>query len=81
MAKECNYSNNTKDSGVIDKGNTKNCNYRSDNSGDIDNDNARDGDSSDSDEGNEAYGYIRQRGSLAPISGKLKPKRAIKHRL
>jgi len=59
LAKECDYSDNTKDSGVIDKGNAENCNYRSNNSGDTDNNDARDGNSSDSDEGNEAYGYAR----------------------
>ena len=75
----------------MDKGNAKNCNYRSDNSGDMDNDDARDGNSSgsdssngnssDSDKGNKAYGCAGQRGLLAPISGKLKLKRAAKHRL
>jgi len=79
LAKEYNYSDNTKDSGVVDKGNAENYNYRSDNSGDTDNNNARDGDSSDSDKGNEAYGYARQQGSLAPVSGKLKLKRAAKY--
>ena len=58
MAKEYDYSNNTKDSKVIDKGNAKNYNYRSDNSGDTDNNDAGDSNSSDSNEGNEAYGCI-----------------------
>jgi len=79
LAEEYNYSDNTKDSGVVDKGNAENYNYGSDDSGDIDNDDARDSDSSDSDEGNEAYGYARQWGSLAPVSSKLKPKRTAKH--
>jgi hypothetical protein len=65
----------------MDKGNTKNYNYGSDDSSNTDNNNARDGNSSDSDKGNEAYRYTRQRGSLAPVSSKLKPKRATKHRL
>ena len=47
----------------------------------MDNNNARDGNSSDSNEGNEAYGCVRQRGLLAPISGKSKLKRAAKYRL
>jgi hypothetical protein len=81
LAKEYNYSNNTKDSGVIDKGNAENYNYGNDDSGDTDNNDAGDGDSSDSNEGNEAYGCVRQRGSLAPISSESKPKRAAKHRL
>jgi len=75
----------------VDKGNAENYNYGSNNSGNTDNNNARDGNSSDgnssnsnssgSDKGNEAYGCIGQRGSLAPVSNRLKPKRAIKHRL
>jgi len=86
LAKEYNYSNNTKDGKAIDKSNTKNYNYGSDNSGDIDNNDARDGnssnsDSSNSDEGNKAYGYIGQRESLAPISSRLKPKRSTKYYL
>ena len=75
----------------MDEGNAENCNYGSDNSGDTDNNDARDGNSSDSDssdgnssdsnEGNEAHGCIGQRGSLVPVSYRLKPKRATKYRL
>ena len=80
----------------MDEGNAENCNYGSDDSGDTDDDDAGDGDSSDgnssdgdssngnssdSNKGNKAYGYIGQQGSLVPISSKLKPKRAAKHRL
>ena len=78
MAKECDYSNNTKDGEVIDKGNAENCNYRSNNSGNTDNNDAGDSNSSNSDKGNEAHGYVGQRGLLVPICGRLKPKRAIK---
>jgi hypothetical protein len=63
----------------VDKGNAENYNYKSDDSGNTDNNGAGDGDSSDSDKGNKAYGYIGQRGLLAPISSKLKPKRAVKY--
>jgi len=65
----------------VDKGNAENCNYRSDDSGNIDNNDAGDGDSSDSNKGNEAYGCVRQRGLLAPVSSKSKPKRAVKYYL
>ena len=75
----------------MDKGNTENYNYGSDDSGDTDNNDAGDGDSSnsdssnsnssDSDEGNKAYGYVGQRGLLVPISYRLKLKRAIKYYL
>ena len=91
MAKEYGYSNNIKDGKVVDEGNAENYNYGSDNSGDTDNNDAKDGDSSDSDssngnssgsdKGNKAYGYVGQRGSLAPVSGGLKLKRTTKHRL
>ena len=80
MAKEYNYSNNTKDGEVIDKGNAENYTYRSDDSGNMDNNGARDSNSSNSNKGNEAYGYIGQRGSLAPIYSRLKLKRTIKQR-
>ena len=46
----------------------------------MDNNNAGDSNSSDSNEGNEAYRYIGQRGLLAPIYSRLKLKRAIKQR-
>jgi hypothetical protein len=70
----------------MDEGNAKNCNYGSDDSGDMDDDDAGDGDSSDSnssdnDKGNKAHGCAGQRGLLAPVSGRLKPKRATKHHL
>ena len=75
----------------MDKGNTKNYNYGSDDSGNTDNNDAGDGDSSDGDssnsnssnsnKGNEAYGCVGQRGLLVPVSCRLKLKRAIKHRL
>ena len=77
-AKECDYSDNTKDGKVIDEGNAENCNYGSDDSGDIDNNNAGDSNSSNSNKGNKAYGCVGQRGSLAPIYSGLKLKRAIK---
>ena len=101
-AKEYNYNNDNKNGeNIIDKSKAKNCNNRSDGSGDIDDNNAGDGDSSDSDssngnssdsnssdgnssdsdEGNKTYRCIGQRGSLAPISNRLKPKRAIKYYL
>ena len=64
----------------MDEGNTKNCNYGSDDSGGIDNNNARDSNSSDSDKGNEAYRCVGQRGSLAPVYSRLKPKRTTKQR-
>jgi len=58
-AKEYNYNNNNKDGeNVVDKGKTKNYNDRNDDSGDIDNDDARDGNSSDSDRGNKTYRRI-----------------------
>jgi len=63
----------------VDKGNAKNYNYGSNNSGDMDNNSARDSNSSDSNEGNKAYRYIGQRGLLAPISGELKLKRTVKY--
>ena len=91
MAKECDYSDNTKDGKVIDKGNAENYNYGSDDSGDTDNNDARNGDSSDgdssdgnssdSDKSNEAHGYIGQRRSLTPVSGRSKPKRTAKYRI
>ena len=55
MAEEYDYSDNTKDGKVVDKGNAENCNYGNDDSGDTDNNDARDGDSSDSDKSNKAY--------------------------
>jgi hypothetical protein len=87
LAKECDYSNDNKDSkNDVDKGKAKNCNNRSDNSSDIDNNNSRDSDSSDSDssdsnKGNEAHRCIGRRELPAPISGGLKPKHAVKYYL
>jgi len=65
----------------MDEGNTKNYNYGSDDSGHTDNNDARDGDSSDSKEGNEAYRYIGRRGLLTTISSRLKPRSPIYNRL
>ena len=65
----------------MDESKAENYNDRSNGSGNTDNNNARDGDSSNSDKGNEAHGCIGRRGSLAPVSSRLKPKHAIKHRL
>ncbi|XTI88737.1 hypothetical protein V2W45_1331184 [Cenococcum geophilum] len=78
-AEEYNYNDNNEDGkNVIDKGKAENYNNRSDDSGDTDNDGARDGDSSDgnssdgnssdSDKGNEAHGCTGRQGSLAPRS-------------
>ncbi len=57
MVKEYNYNNDNKDSkNIIDKGKAKNYNNRNDNSGDIDNNDTKDSNSSDS---NRACRYIR----------------------
>ncbi|XTI91669.1 hypothetical protein V2W45_1249129, partial [Cenococcum geophilum] len=58
LAKESDYGDNNKDGeSDIDEGKAENYNNGSDDS-DIDDNNTRDGDSSDSDEGNEAYGCV-----------------------
>ncbi|XTI95868.1 hypothetical protein V2W45_1180385, partial [Cenococcum geophilum] len=68
-AKEYNYNDNNEDGeNVMDEGKAENYNDRSDDSGDTDNDDARDHDSSDSNGGNEARGCVGRRGSLNPIS-------------
>jgi hypothetical protein len=73
----------------VDKSKAENYNNRSNDSGDINNDDTKDSNSSDSnssnsnssnsDEGNKAHKCIGQRGSLAPIGGRLKPKYAAKY--
>ena len=87
LAEEYNHnSNNENGENVVDEGKAKNCNDRSNGSGDTDDDDARDGDSSnsdssDSDKGNKAYGYTGRRRSLAPVGGRLEPKHAAKYHL
>ena len=46
----------------MDEGKAKNYNNGSDDGGDIDNDNAEGGDSSNSNRGNKTYGRIRRQG-------------------
>jgi hypothetical protein len=75
----------------MDKVKAKNCNDRSDDSGDINNDDAKnsnssdsnssDSNSSDSDKGNKAYRCVGRWGLLAPINSKLKLKYAVKYYL
>jgi hypothetical protein len=65
----------------MDKGKAKNYSNGSDDSGDTVDDNAGDGDSSDSDNGNEACGCAGRRESPTFISGQSKLKRAAKHYL
>ena len=75
LAKKCDYSNNNKDSeNVIDKGKAKNYSDGSNDSGNMVNDDAKDGDgdggdSSDSDNGSKARGYTGRRESPTSISG------------
>jgi hypothetical protein len=53
----------------VDKGKAKNYSNRSNNSGDIVNNNTRDNDSSSSDKGNKVCGYIGRQGLPTSISG------------
>jgi hypothetical protein len=65
----------------MDEGNAKNYNYKSDDSGYTDNDDARDGNSSNGKEGNEAYRCVGRRGLLITVSSRLKPRSPIYNRL
>ena len=85
-AENCNYGSN--DSGDTDNddtgdGDSSDGDSSDSNSsdGDSSNGDSSDSNSSDSNEGNKAHGCAGQRESPAPVSGKLKLKRAAKHRL
>lgn len=81
-AEKCDHSDDNKDGeNVMDEGKAKNYSNGSDDSSDTVDDNAGDGDSSDSDNGNEARGCAGRRESPTFISGQSKLKRAAKHHL